>query len=259
LTPAKAPASAASIPSAKRWAALRLRTSLTPGANCATGAKTSRNLRATFSRETIGYEDLDQYGAWRQVPPYGWVWGAGGDDGGMGALPARPLGVGRSVGWTWMDDAPWGFAPFHYGRLGVRGLRLGMGAGAMAVRPVYSPALVAFVGVGGVGMAAWFPLGPAKSTGRAPDARYVNQGVVGAVDSGSPRCFRGRAAGGAGHGDCAAARNHAGPGGRRTAPMAPVRESVLTRPVGAAAVRTPPARVADRAVLPRPLRLLAGV
>jgi hypothetical protein len=34
----------------------------------------------------------------------------------------------------------------------------------------------------------------------------------------------------------------------RTAPMSPVRESVLTRPVGAAAVRTPPARVADRAV-----------
>jgi hypothetical protein len=43
----------------------------------------------------------------------------------------------------------------------------------MAARPVYAPALVAFVGFGGEGMAAWFPLGPG--------ARYANQGVVGAV------------------------------------------------------------------------------
>jgi hypothetical protein len=34
----------------------------------------------------------------------------------------------------------------------------------------------------------------------------------------------------------------------RTAPIAPVRESVLARPMGAAAVRMPPARFANRAV-----------
>jgi hypothetical protein len=36
--------------------------------------------------------------------------------------------------------------------------------GAVAVRPVYSPALVAFVGGGGIGIgvAAWFPLGPGE-------------------------------------------------------------------------------------------------
>ena len=28
----------------------------------------------------------------------------------------RPLGLGRPVGWTWLDHRPWGWAPSHYGR-----------------------------------------------------------------------------------------------------------------------------------------------
>ena len=134
------------------------------------------------SRETIGYEDLDQYGVWRQVPPYGWVWAPAGMAAGW-----APYRYGHWVwvdpwGWTWIDDAPWGFAPFHYGRWAFAG---GAGwvwvPGAMAARPVYAPALVAFVGVGGVGMAAWFPLGPGEVYRPGPNVRYVNQGVVGAV------------------------------------------------------------------------------
>ena len=72
-----------------------------------------------------------------------------------------------AYGWTWVDDAPWGFAPFHYGRWAYIGNRWGWCPGPIAVRPVYAPALVAFVG-GGVGVSVgfgggpvgWFPLGP---------------------------------------------------------------------------------------------------
>jgi hypothetical protein len=69
-------------------------------------------------------------------------------------------------GWTWIDDAPWGFAPFHYGRWAYAG---GVwvwvpGHRVIGVRPVYSPALVVFVGGPrfGISSAAWFPLGPGE-------------------------------------------------------------------------------------------------
>jgi hypothetical protein len=67
-------------------------------------------------RETIGYQQLDSYGDWSQDPTYGAVWLPR-------AVPANwaPYRVGHwswisPWGWTWVDDAPWGFAPFHYGR-----------------------------------------------------------------------------------------------------------------------------------------------
>jgi hypothetical protein len=152
-------------------------------------------------------------------------------------------------GWTWIDDAPWGFAPFHYGRWAFAG---GAGwvwvPGAMAARPVYSPALVAFVGVGGVGMAAWFPLGPGEVYRPGPNVRYVNQGVVGAVTVVPHDAFVlarpvGRAMVIVPQREIVQAQVVGS-----TAAIAPVRESVLARPVGATAVRIPPARVADRAV-----------
>jgi hypothetical protein len=70
-------------------------------------------------------------------------------------------------GWTWVDDAPWGFAPFHYGRW----MHVSRGwcwvPGPTNVRPVYAPALVAFVGGGNVSLSVssgpeigWFPLAP---------------------------------------------------------------------------------------------------
>jgi hypothetical protein len=115
---------------------------------------------------------------------------------------------------------------------------------------VYAPALVAFVGVGGVGMAAWFPLGPGEVYRPGPNVRYVNQGVVGAVTVVPHDAFV-----------------EARPVARAmvivpqreivqaqvvgsTARIAPVRESVLGHPAGAAAVRTPPARFVDRVARP---------
>jgi len=113
------------------------------------------------SREMVGYQDLDQYGSWRITPGYGAVWVPKGTPAGW-----APYHFGHWLwvdpwGWTWADDAPWGFAPFHYGRWAYVGGYWGWVPGPIAERPVYAPALVAWVGGGAIaGGIAWFPLGP---------------------------------------------------------------------------------------------------
>jgi len=113
------------------------------------------------SRQLVGYQDLDQYGSWRTTPDYGAVWVPNGTAAGW-----APYHNGHWVwvdpwGWTWVDDAPWGFAPFHYGRWAYVGNYWGWVPGPVAERPVYAPALVAWVGGGAIGGGvAWFPLGP---------------------------------------------------------------------------------------------------
>jgi hypothetical protein len=122
------------------------------------------------SRDVTGYDDLDAYGRWQPVPEYGQIWIPNGV-----AADWAPYHYGHWAfiapwGWTWVDDAPWGFAPFHYGRWAFVGGYWGWIPGPIAVvRPVYAPALVGFVGGGGFGVAvgfgagvgvAWFPLGP---------------------------------------------------------------------------------------------------
>ena len=124
------------------------------------------------SREMTGYEDLDAYGNWSVAASYGPVWTPVGVP--VGWAPYR---YGHWVwiqpwGWTWVDDQPWGFAPFHYGRWAYVGTGWVWVPGPVAVRPVYAPALVAFVGggpgggfaltVGGGPGVAWFPLGPGE-------------------------------------------------------------------------------------------------
>jgi hypothetical protein len=123
--------------------------------------------RRYVSEDLIGYSDLDDYGSWSEVTEYGNVW-----------FPSRvavdwaPYRDGHWIwqdpwGWTWVDDADWGFAPFHYGRwVNVRS-RWGWIPGPVAVRPVYAPALVAFVGGSNFSISVstgrpigWFPLGP---------------------------------------------------------------------------------------------------
>jgi hypothetical protein len=125
------------------------------------------------SRDIDGYYDLDDNGDWQNDPEYGAIWMPRGV-----AVGWAPYHDGHWVwinpwGWTWVDAQPWGFAPFHYGRWAyVRGY-WGWVPGPVVVRPVYAPALVAFVGGGrgggvsvsvgfGGGFAgvAWFPLGP---------------------------------------------------------------------------------------------------
>lgn len=114
------------------------------------------------SRQVVGFEDLDEYGDWSPAPEYGSVWYPRVDVG------WAPYHYGHWAwidpwGWTWVDDASWGYAPFHYGRWVFVGSRWGWIPGPREVRPVYAPALVAFVGGVGIGVGgnvAWFPLGP---------------------------------------------------------------------------------------------------
>jgi hypothetical protein len=121
------------------------------------------------SPEMTGAEDLDRYGRWEQNPDYGPVW-----------IPTAvaadwaPYSHGhwtwvRPWGWTWVDDAPWGFAPFHYGRWVYARNNWCWTPGTRVRRPVYAPALVAWIGgpranvsvtVGGGPGVGWFPLAP---------------------------------------------------------------------------------------------------
>jgi hypothetical protein len=120
-----------------------------------------------ISAEMTGYEDLDDYGHWRYVPDYGPVWTP------AAVAPGwAPYRFGHWVwvapwGWTWVEDEPWGFAPFHYGRWAFVESSWCWVPGPVYVRPVYAPALVAFVGGGGFHLSigvgegvGWFPLGP---------------------------------------------------------------------------------------------------
>jgi hypothetical protein len=128
-------------------------------------ASTSRRY---VSEEVIGYEDLDEYGSWDDAPEYGHVWYPTSIAVGWSPYHYGHWGWVGAYGWSWIDDSPWGFAPFHYGRWVYVGNRWGWSPGRIDVRPVYAPALVAFVGgrVGGVNISigvgepiGWFPLG----------------------------------------------------------------------------------------------------
>jgi hypothetical protein len=108
--------------------------------------------------DTVGADDLDEYGVWKETPDYGAVWYPS-------VAPGwAPYYYGHWVyeypwGWTWVDYEPWGFAPFHYGRWVFAGGGWGWAPGPIYVRPWYSPAMVAWFG-GGVGIGfGWCPLG----------------------------------------------------------------------------------------------------
>jgi hypothetical protein len=137
------------------------------------------NSSRYVSADVVGYEDLDDHGSWRHTPDNGNVWFPR-----TSVQDWAPYHYGHwdyiePWGYTWVDNEPWGFAPFHYGRwVSYEGSWGWVPApprveGAVYVRPVYAPALVAWVGgphfaigVGsGEGYAAgvnvgWFPLGP---------------------------------------------------------------------------------------------------
>jgi hypothetical protein len=133
------------------------------------------HLSSSLSRRYLspgmpGYDDLDEYGHWEEVAAYGPVWYPAGV-----AMDWVPYRFGHWLwvgpwGWTWVEDEPWGFCPFHYGRWVHIGLAWGWLPGPIVPLPVYAPAFVAFLGgpgfsisvaVGG-GLVGWFPLGPGE-------------------------------------------------------------------------------------------------
>jgi hypothetical protein len=114
----------------------------------------------------VGAEDLDDYGSWRQVPDYGTVWVPDRAPQGWAPYHAGHWAWIDPWGWTWIDDQPYGYAVSHYGRWVRTPDTWAWVPAPVQARPVYAPALVAFVGavlaVGGrsdpgVG---WFPLAP---------------------------------------------------------------------------------------------------
>ena len=237
-------------------------------------------------REMIGYEDLDGYGAWREVPPYGWVWSPTRVSVGWAPYRYGHWAWVAPWGWTWVDDAPWGFAPFHYGRWAfVAGGWIWV-PGRIVERPVYAPALVAFVGgprfslaisVGGGAGVAWFPLGPGEvyrpayhvsevyvrninvthvnvtninvTNVNVTNVRYVNQNVQGAVTAVPQQTFvSSRAVGTAATVVPVQQAAQAQVVGT-TAAVAPRPESVVARPSSAAGVARPSAQLIQRTVV----------
>jgi hypothetical protein len=64
------------------------------------------------------HAQLDQYGTWVDLPPYGAVWHPGAAINDPNWRPYCQGGhwVMTDAGWYWQADDPWGAAVFHYGR-----------------------------------------------------------------------------------------------------------------------------------------------
>ncbi len=134
-------------------------------------ARDQRQAATTYTRyvspEMTGAADLDTYGNWEETPEYGAIWYPRGL-----AADWAPYRTGNWVwvapwGWTWVDEEPWGFAPFHYGRWMQHRGRWAWVPGTRIARPMYAPAMVGWIGGPGGGMAigsrptvGWFPLAP---------------------------------------------------------------------------------------------------
>ena len=142
----------------------------TDGFDAWAASRDRRYERGTYanyvSPQMVGAAELDQYGTWSQVPEYGAVWYPTAVE--PDWAPYRN-GYWADVGaWgpTWVDAAPWGYAPFHYGRWVFAGRRWGWCPGAYVARPLWAPALVGWTGGPGWGVSinvggpvfGWVPL-----------------------------------------------------------------------------------------------------
>src|SRR5581483_11026506 len=100
------------------------------------------------------------YGDWEPDETYGWCWTPR-------TLPAgwMPFRYGHWIfkpvwGWTWVDDAPWGFAPTHFGRwIRTHGTWGWVPPNRYKHEGLYSPAKVAFAGERGSRYISWIPVG----------------------------------------------------------------------------------------------------
>jgi hypothetical protein len=125
--------------------------------------------RTYVSPEMTGAEDLDRYGDWDRHPEYGALWYPRQVAPGWAPYRYGHWAYVSPWGYTWVDDAPWGFAPFHYGRWVSWQGRWAWAPGQYVARPVYAPALVAWIGgpnvsvginIGGGPAVGWVPLSP---------------------------------------------------------------------------------------------------
>jgi len=131
----------------------------------------------------MGVTDLNTYGNWNQIQPYGWVW-----------IPPVSVGWapyhnGRWVwvepwGWTWVSYEPWGWLPYHYGRWVVVGT-VGWIWVPRTVPWIWTPGCVRFYY--GPTWVGWVPLGPGEVYHHHPhgsvhpDTNLINHHVPGAM------------------------------------------------------------------------------
>ncbi|MBW8757673.1 MAG: hypothetical protein JF586_08695 [Burkholderiales bacterium] len=145
-------------------------------------AHAAAGAAAQVAPEMTGEADLARFGTWSAGPGGEHVWMPT-------KLPAgwQPYQQGAWTwklpwGWTWVDDQPWGFAPFHYGRwLRVKGRWAWTPGRWGSARPVFAPALVGWIGgpalsVDGGPAIGWVALAPDEAVfpGYAVSARYWN-------------------------------------------------------------------------------------
>ncbi|MBV8154374.1 MAG: hypothetical protein JOY98_08135 [Candidatus Eremiobacteraeota bacterium] len=122
------------------------------------------NANANVPPDIAGYDDLDKYGHWANVAPYGQSW-----------IPNQTADWapyrdgtwvwGSPYGWTWVASEPWGWLPYHYGSwFYASGYGWCWFPPSFTVTPVWFPAFVAFFGYGygsyGFPYYGWVPLAP---------------------------------------------------------------------------------------------------
>lgn len=123
-----------------------------------------------WSYDVPGIYDLDHYGDWREVDGYGHCWTPRVD---AGWTPYRNgyWDANNLYGPTWVSNEPWGWAPYHYGRWAyVNNSQWVWVPERSRRRPVYAPALVAFVPITQTNHIGWVPLAP----GEVYVPRYYN-------------------------------------------------------------------------------------
>jgi hypothetical protein len=139
----------------------------------------------------MGVTELNTYGNWNQIQPYGWVWVP------PVAVGWAPYHYGRWVwvepwGWTWVSYEPWGWLPYHYGRwvvVGTVGWIWVPGTGPW----IWTPGCVRFFY--GPTWVGWVPLGPGEIYHHRPhgpvhiDPHLINRHAPGAMNVMSRRQF----------------------------------------------------------------------
>ena len=141
-----------------------------------------------------GTYDLDDYGDWSYVNDYGYCWHPRVDTG-WAPYQSGYWEMDYPYGLTWVSNEPWGYAPYHYGRWAYTSNEWFWVPESTSIYPSYSPALTAFIPLGGSSM-AWVALGPGDPyvpryydpywqpvylTSPTVSQSYVNIGVPGAV------------------------------------------------------------------------------
>ena len=120
----------------------------------------NRYVSYRYVDDTIpGVWALDNYGDWSEVSNYGYVWRPR-VEAGWAPYQQGYWMMDDPYGLTWVSSEPWGYAPYHYGRWANSGGQWYWIPDRVNTRPVYSPALVAFIPPTDSNVIGWVPLAP---------------------------------------------------------------------------------------------------